>query len=223
MNILAVDTALGACSVAVFAGETILAHRFESMERGHAEAIAPMVEQTMKESGLPFAALDRLGVTIGPGSFTGMRVGLAFMRGLRLALSRPLLGVTTLSAMAHQAMAETGLSLSACVHQARRGEVYFESCSRNELGSTPSLLPLSEAASRIDEISGDSSVALAGSMQEQARELLRNKRGQSVSTGVIVPDALFVARLCLAMTPSNDVPRPLYLHPYEARLQGPIK
>ena len=79
---------------------TFCAHRFEEMERGHAEALAPMVEEAMREAGIAFAALDRLAVTTGPGTFTGQRVGLAFMRGLRLALKMPLIGVTTLEAMA---------------------------------------------------------------------------------------------------------------------------
>src|ERR1700733_13266955 len=98
MKVLAVDTALGACSVAVLGGEKILSHRFEEMARGHAEALAPMVESAM--AGIAFDSLDRLAVTTGPGTFTGQRVGLAFMRGLRIALRKPLIGVTTLEAMA---------------------------------------------------------------------------------------------------------------------------
>ena len=107
MKILAVDTALGACSVALLRGEEVLAHIFEPMDRGHAERLAPMVDEAMKAAKTDFAALDRLAVTVGPGTFTGQRVGLAFMRGLRLALKRPLTGVTTLEAIAAAAMAET--------------------------------------------------------------------------------------------------------------------
>ena len=98
MKVLAVDTALGACSVAVLDGEKILSHRFEEMARGHAEALAPIVQDAM--AGIAFASLDRLAVTTGPGTFTGQRVGLAFMRGLRIALRKPLIGVTTLEAIA---------------------------------------------------------------------------------------------------------------------------
>ncbi len=100
MKILAVDTALGACSVALIEGKRTLAHRHEFMERGHAEALAPMVEKTMHDAKLEFSSLDRLAVTTGPGTFTGQRVGLAIMRGLRIALHRPLIGITTLAAMA---------------------------------------------------------------------------------------------------------------------------
>src|ERR1700690_1762227 len=113
MKILAVDTALGACSTGVVEDETIFAHACEPMERGHAERLAPMVRETMETAQLGFAALERLAVTIGPGTFTGQRVGYAFMRGLRLALKRPLVGVTTLEAMAQAAMQETGLRCAA--------------------------------------------------------------------------------------------------------------
>src|SRR4029077_3300542 len=99
MKLLAVDTTLGACSVAVRDGAKRLAHRFEAMERGHAEVLAPMVDETMVAAGISYSDLERLGVTTGPGTFTGQRVGVAFMRGLRVALQRPLIGVTSLSAM----------------------------------------------------------------------------------------------------------------------------
>ena len=72
----------------------------------------------------PSPMLDRLAVTTGPGTFTGQRVGLAFMRGLRIALKRPLIGITTLEAMAAQAAAETGRPNAAVLHDAKRGEVY---------------------------------------------------------------------------------------------------
>ena len=122
MKILAVDTALGACSVALLDDGKILAHIFEPMERGHAERLAPMVDEAMKKTGMDFSSLDRLAVTTGPGTFTGQRVGLAFMRGLRLALHRPLTGVTTLETMAATATAETGKTKAAALHDARREE-----------------------------------------------------------------------------------------------------
>src|SRR6201992_361218 len=97
--LLAVDTALGACSVALLQGDEIRAHVFEPMERGNAERRAPMVDAAMKSADVEFSALDRLAVTTGPGTFTGQRVGIAFMRALRIALHRPLIGITTLAAM----------------------------------------------------------------------------------------------------------------------------
>ena len=78
MIILGLDTALAACSVAVTRDGEVLAAMSEPMLRGHQERLAPMVQEVMAAAGLPFAALDRVGVTVGPGSFTGLRVGLAF-------------------------------------------------------------------------------------------------------------------------------------------------
>src|ERR1700726_2102111 len=137
MKILAVDTALGACSVALLDGERVAAHRFTAMERGHAEALAPMVEEVM--SGHDFASLERLAVTTGPGTFTGQRVGLAFMRGLKVALGIPLAGVTTLAAMAAQARAECGTARAIALHDARRDEVYAE------IDATPEVMLFAEA------------------------------------------------------------------------------
>ena len=120
MKLLAVDTALGGCSVALLDGDRILAHIFEAMDRGHAERLAPMVDEAMRAAVTDFSDLTHLAVTTGPGTFTGQRVGLAFMRGLRLALHIPLTGVTTLEAIAQAAMDETASTKAAVIHDARR-------------------------------------------------------------------------------------------------------
>src|SRR5882672_1570381 len=102
MLILAIDTALDACAAAVLdtsAGQLIAAES-QAMKRGHAEALMPLIARVMKEAGLPFTALDRIAVTTGPGSFTGLRVGLSAARGIALAAGKPAVGVTTLTAFA---------------------------------------------------------------------------------------------------------------------------
>jgi tRNA threonylcarbamoyladenosine biosynthesis protein TsaB len=208
VKILAADTALGACSVAVLDGTQVLAHRFEVMARGHAEALAPMVEAAMQQADLPFAALDRLAVTTGPGTFTGQRVGLAFMRGLRVALGIPLVGVTTLSAMAHQAMDETGLTIAAALHDARRDEVYLEITGSAEA----SIQPFEDAIAILARQAGK--IALAGTAAPAAHDRIAN----SVLSQVRQPDALWVARLALAMPSSAGPPKPLYLRPPDAKL-----
>src|SRR5579859_2260446 len=138
---LAVDTALGACSVALLQDKDVLAHIFEPMDRGHAERLAPMVDEAMKAAQADFSSLDRLAVTVGPGTFTGQRVGLAFMRGLRLALKRPLIGVTTLEAMAAAAMAETGERRASAIHDARREEAYLLLKDGDTVVQPPVVLP----------------------------------------------------------------------------------
>ncbi|GAM97212.1 tsaB protein [alpha proteobacterium U9-1i] len=102
MIVLAIDTALDACSVALTRDGEALAALSERMDKGQAERLAPMVRETMAEAGMTFASLDRIAVTTGPGSFTGVRVGLSFARALALALSKPCVGVSTLEALALQ-------------------------------------------------------------------------------------------------------------------------
>src|SRR3569623_2943665 len=141
MKLLTVDTALGACSAALLDGDAVLARALGAMERRHAEALAPMVHALMQRAGVTFPELERLAVTTGPGTFTGQRVGLAFMRGLRVALKVPLNGITTLEAMAAAAMKEAGEPFAAVLHDAKRDEVYVGLNSRDAVLMPPTLLP----------------------------------------------------------------------------------
>lgn len=206
--ILAVDTCFGACSAAVVAGERVLAHRAEAMERGHAEALAPMVETAMRDAGLSFAGLDRLAVTTGPGSFTGQRVGLAFMRGLRIALGKPLVGVTSLAAMAERARLESGSAVAAAVHDARRGEVYLEAVGITTIPAQ--VLSFEHAAILLRQIPD---LVLTGT----AAVRLAHEIGMTRIVEANAPDAVWVARLAMEVEPSVT-PRPLYLRAPDAKL-----
>ncbi len=214
MTILAVDTALGGCSAALLENDTILARTFEAMDRGHAERLAPMVEETMAEAGLIFAVLDRLAVTTGPGTFTGQRVGLAFMRGLRLALHIPLTGVTTLEAIAAAAMDETKIAKAAVIHDARREEAHLLLQEGGETMQQPIVMPFQNA---IERIRAFGPCALAGTGAATAMEKLG--RDFTLST-VRQPDALWVARLAQKRPATQDAPGPLYLRAPDAKLPG---
>ena len=212
MKILAVDTALGACSVALLQDQNILAHIFEPMERGHAERLAPMVQEAM--TGVDFSSLDRLAVTIGPGTFTGQRVGLAFMRGLRLALRLPLTGVTSLEAMAAAAQAETSLLKAACIHDARRDEAYLLLRQSETVEQQPVVLPFQQA---VEQIRDFGPCVVAGSGAQPSLEAL----GKDFTLSAVrQPDALWVARLAARLPVSHDAPGPLYLRAPDAKLPG---
>jgi tRNA threonylcarbamoyladenosine biosynthesis protein TsaB len=99
-TLLALDSAGHACSVAVWRHGTLMAHHFAEMARGHGERLLPMAAETMKAASIEMSALDAIVVTVGPGSFTGLRIGLAAARGLGLALRRPVIGITSFLAVA---------------------------------------------------------------------------------------------------------------------------
>ncbi|HKD47487.1 MAG TPA: tRNA (adenosine(37)-N6)-threonylcarbamoyltransferase complex dimerization subunit type 1 TsaB [Rhizomicrobium sp.] len=206
--ILAVDTALGACSAAVLDGDKILAHRFEEMARGHAEALAPMVNEAMRQAGIAFAALDQLAVTTGPGTFTGQRVGLAFMRGLRVALKKPLTGITTLEAMAFA----TGARRAAAIHDAKRGEAYLLLWDESTVFLPPSVTPFDHALGLIRSF-GPS--ALCGTGAAAAKTALGS---DFFLTDIRQPDALWVGKLAETRPASNVPPAPLYLRAPDAKL-----
>lgn len=216
MKILAVDTCFGACSTAILDGERVLAHRFERMERGHAEALAPMVAEAIGKARIPYSAIERLAVTSGPGTFTGQRVGLAFMRGLRIALKVPLVGVTSLNAMCAQSRDENRTQIAAAIHDARRDEVYFALTDED-----PQLLPFREGVKRISKAAAAASLALAGSAARRAAEAANSKNIQL--TDITAPDALWVALLGLVAPLPERVPKPIYLRAPDAKIPGPSK
>lgn len=221
MKLLAIDTALGACSVAIVDDDDVLAHRWIEMTRGHAEAIAPMVEDTMRDAALSFAQLERLAVTTGPGTFTGQRVGLAFARGLRLALKIPLIGVTTLEAMACAAMDEADVAQACAIHDARRGEVYFALRDKNTMKAPPSIAKFDEALLQIYAQAQNTSLAFAGTASQAAAEKFHTLGGTGLSTSIRQPDALWVARLGACAPDTAQVPQPLYLRAPDAKIGKP--
>lgn len=220
MKILAVDTALGACSVAIVDGEAVRAHRFVAMSRGHAEALAPMVEEAVKEAGIGFAEFDRLAVTTGPGTFTGQRVGLAFTRGLRLALGRPLVGITTLDAMA-AAAARPDRPRIAVLHEAKRGEVYATLVAGAKTILPVQVAEFGEMMRAIEAATPpDMPLVFAGTAAEAALDWHCREGRPGELTDIRQPDALWVARLAATAPTPASVPKPLYLRAPDARLPG---
>lgn len=210
MIVLALDTCLSACSAAVLDGERVLARASEPMTRGHQERLAPLVAEVMDAAGLAFSQLERIGVSVGPGSFTGLRVGLAFAQGLAAALGVPLAGVGTLEALA----AEGGAGLVFAAIDARRDQVYLQAFSDGVALSAPDVLPVGVAAARLAEIGGGGAFTLVGSgapLLAQAAPLARIVQADAA-------DPATVARLAAARAPGPA--KPLYLRAPDARLPG---
>lgn len=204
--ILSIDTCLGASSVAVLDGERVLAARSEPMTRGHQERIGVLAREAALEAGVAFADLDRIGVTVGPGSFTGLRVGLAFAKGLATALSIPCVGVNTLESLAFGVP-----GFAAAVIDARMSQVYLQVFADGVSLMAPDALGLGEAAARLAELYSGGPATLVGSGAPLLADALT---GATVLTPA-APDPVAVARLALARPAPSHSPRPLYLRaPY---------
>ncbi len=197
---------MAACSAAVWADGRIVSQRRERRRRGHAEALMPMVSAVLAEAGLDCAGLDAIAVTRGPGTFTGVRIGLAAARGLALACRRPLIGLSTLEVLAAAAPADR--TVLAAI-EARRGQVYAQ---RFPSGPPPAALPAEAAAA----LAGDAPLWLAGDAALRLAALI-GTHGQ-VAPGDGQPDAAVAAALARHRKPGRRPPVPLYLRAPDARL-----
>lgn len=219
MNILAFDTATAACSAAVMRHGRVVARRFELREAGHAEHLMPMIEAVMDEAALDYQSIDRIAVTVGPGTFTGLRIGLAAARGLAIAAQVPVVGVTTLETMAAGASATAvpGAMIIAAI-DARRGEVYAQSFDREAAAlAPPAVLSLAAAAALV---SGKAVVLVGTGAPLLAPLMVEGGRAVHVAEGPGLPDAAVLAAIAarLAITPGTAPPAPLYLRAPDARL-----
>jgi tRNA threonylcarbamoyladenosine biosynthesis protein TsaB len=215
VRILALDTALNATQAAVFdaAGGHVLAQETLPMERGHAEALVPMVGRVLAASGLTFADLDRFVVTTGPGSFTGLRIGIAAARGFALIHKKPAVGVTTLTAFAAPMLFAAARHPVAVAIDARHGQIFFQAMA---LGGKPLVVPgvyaVEDAARKLGEGAfayvGNAAQALARARRD-AGELMRAGLPQVVDQPA--PDITWVARLGAAADPAGAPARPYYL------------
>lgn len=210
MNILALDTCVDACSVAIWADGRALAAIREPMTRGHQERLAVMAAEALAEVGLAPPSLDRIAVTVGPGSFTGLRVGLAFAKGLALALDRPCIGIGALEAMAH---GQTGFVAAAL--DARRGRVYLQAFIDGRAVMAPDALDVEVAAARLAELWRGGPARLLGSGAPLLAQVLPN--AEIIADAA--PDPVRIAEIAAGRTP-GAMPRPLYLRAPDARIPG---
>lgn len=221
MRLLAIDTALEACAAAVLdtTGGGIVAHESQAMVRGHAEALMPLIQRVMRASRLAFSDLDRVAVTVGPGSFTGLRVGIAAARGIGLAAGKPVVGLTTLAAFAAPFIAEDDSKPVVSAIDARHAHVYLQVYgSAGRVLVAPRLASLHEAALRA---SSAGAPRLAGTAAELlATAWPAGERPPSAVDPRRAPDIAWVARLGVIAQESGAPPKPLYLRAPDAQPQG---
>ena len=213
MKVLALDTCLDACSVAVCEDGVAIAALSEPMSRGHQERLAPMVAEVMAQASLGFDALGLIAVTVGPGSFTGLRVGLAFGKGLALALDIPCVGVGALEALA---ASESDAGFVAAAIDARRGQIYLQAFIDGRAVMAPDALAPEIAAARLAELWPGGPATLVGSGASLVSSVLPAAR----ISDRLAADPAAVARAALRLKAPYPPPRPLYLRAPDARLPG---
>jgi tRNA threonylcarbamoyladenosine biosynthesis protein TsaB len=222
MRILAFDTASSACSAAVWCDGVVVARRFEAMARGHAERLVPMIAEVLACSGLTADAMDRLAVTVGPGAFTGLRVGLATARGLALATGRPLVGITTFEAIGHAlSPGVRGDRPLLVAVDSRRAELFLQ---RFEAGPVPAGEPLLLSAEACARWLPAGPLLVAGCGAAALRAALAGRPDTVFADGPGLPDAAAVASLAALLAPGTGRPaRPLYLRAPDATLPGEMR
>jgi len=215
--VLALDTALASCSVCLFDSERdkVVASEAAMLGRGHAEALLPMLERVVAKLDGGFAKIERVGVVTGPGSFTGLRVGIAAARAVGLAVGCPVVGVSTLAALAAPLVAEAEGAPIAALVDARHGNLYFQLfSSEGRPLADPAALSLEQAVARIGEEPVHLVGGPAGILQAA---LVKAARTVKSSLTEAVPDIVSVAKLAVEADPRKARPDPLYVKGADAR------
>ena len=221
MKVLGLDTSSGACSVALFDTEPdrVLASERVLIQRGHAEILFVQIARVTKAAGVGLSVIDRFAVTTGPGTFTGVRIGLSAARGLALAASRPLIGINSLETVAFGAAYEPE-SIVVTAFDARRDELYVQAFRAGAPLSAPFVASVRAAAEAVMlSAPADASFAVIGSGAAQLVEAITAGGARTVMAhGDPLPDAALLARLAATRVPSSHPPRPLYLRAPDARI-----
>jgi tRNA threonylcarbamoyladenosine biosynthesis protein TsaB len=217
MLILAIDTALDACAACVLdtdAGK-LIAQESQAMQRGHAEALMPLIARVMRASGIAFADLDRIAVTTGPGSFTGLRVGLSAARGIALAANKPVVGLTTLTAYAAPVVSQNAEQPVISAIDARHDHVYFQAVS----GDGGSLLEPRVAP--VEEALGAARFGAPHLVGNAAKILSQRWPADALPPFKVdaqpAPDIAWVAWLGAVVDPNTAPARPFYLRAPDAK------
>lgn len=218
-TILALDASGAACSAALWRRDAVVAHRFRLMTRGHAEALIPMIVETMADAGMRLDSLDAVAVTVGPGAFTGIRIGLAAARGIVLATSIPAAGVTTFAAVVEAIPAAERDERDVMVLlDSKRGDLFVQryTAALDPIGPPAIAAPEAVAhglSSGRCILAGDGIALVRPHLEGAALDI-------ACSTANGPADALHVVRLAARRIDAGGglPPEPLYLRAPEVRL-----
>jgi tRNA threonylcarbamoyladenosine biosynthesis protein TsaB len=203
--ILAIDTAQNACSAGVWRDGAMLADESVHMPQGHAEALMPMIERVMATAGLNYAALNRIAVTVGPGSFTGVRVGIATARGLAMAAQKPAVGIPTTESLAAAAVGHSTGENILSVIDSKRGDVFAQVFSPEGAAMTD---VLNVGFSVLKEYCRGPCVVVGDAAETAARHLGPEAKAKSGTDFCQIAD---VARLAVTRRIDPAGPIPLYV------------
>jgi tRNA threonylcarbamoyladenosine biosynthesis protein TsaB len=219
MRILAIDTALDACSAAIYdtEGDRVLASESREIGRGHAELLLPVVEGVMKLAAVKFGLIDRFAVTVGPGSFTGLRVGLSAARGFALVAKKPVVGISTLAAFTAPLITEDQAVPVVAAIDAKHGNLYIQM-----VGAGGRALVTPRAASLRETVRavalGPVRIVGTGAAILAAHWPLKAPQPVAVDQRV-APDIIWIARIGAVADPEQATPKPLYLKLPDAQPQ----
>lgn len=229
MTILAIDTSEQACSVALASGDTVIDSASEMIGRGHAERLLPLIEERLAEAGLSYADLTRVAVTTGPGTFTGLRIGLAVARGLALQADIPCVGLTGLMVLAAQALG-TSSGMAHSLITGRGGQAFyqaFEGAGDADSGSVPR--PIHDPKGLDAEDIADTLRATDGVVVGSGVDLLAEKNlfgSELGETLTLHPDRTInpamLARLAAEVDPAQYPPEPTYFRAADAKKATPV-
>jgi tRNA threonylcarbamoyladenosine biosynthesis protein TsaB len=179
------------------------------MERGHQERLALIAQAVVAEAGVPFSDIARIGATVGPGSFTGLRVGVAFAKGLASAL-----GAETVAVSVFEALVADRQGLVFAAIDARRDQAYLQGFNDGQPLGPPRALAIDAAVQAITAAAAGQPVVLIGSAAAMLSERVPGAQGVEAAWA----DPRVIARLAARATPSAL--KPLYLRAPDARLPG---
>ncbi|MEQ9490164.1 MAG: tRNA (adenosine(37)-N6)-threonylcarbamoyltransferase complex dimerization subunit type 1 TsaB [Alphaproteobacteria bacterium] len=217
MHLLAMDCAGPACSVALFRGDEVVAARHEGMQRGQAERLVPMIDEVLKDAATPPADLDILAVTVGPGAFTGIRIGLASARAMALALDIPATGITTFDATIRNFLSGRPAPPAhpiAVVLETKRRDYYARIFGPDGAAlSDGAALDGPALCGVLSDIAAEGCILIG----DGARRFLENDGAGIAAADLVCGDgytAVDVGRCTLGLPPDRSLPpRPLYLRP----------